>query len=172
MLYFWKLDRKSKMKQNKIHLLILIFIATFLQSCEHDDICIDEITPHLIIRLYDKANTTALKKINKVDIAIVGLDRQVKTIEAKDSILLPIDVSKDITQYILTINSKTPETKQSDTITISYTREDIFVGRSCGYKTIFNDMIYKLDSDNWIHHIESISSQIENENNAHVKIFF
>ncbi len=159
------------MKRHKAYFFLLIIIGTLYQSCERDEICIDEITPHLVIRLYDKNNPTELKKISTVAIKIVALD-SIITVTAQDSILLPIDLSKSSTQYILTINKDKPEEK-SDTITIAYTSEDIFVGRSCGYKTIFNTVSYQLETpEQWIDNIEPISSKIENENNAHVKLFF
>ena len=56
-----------------------------------------------------------------------------------------------------------------------YTREDVYVSRSCGFKTIFHDAVLHLepDADNWIKSIKAMTEplNIENEQSKHVKIF-
>ena len=91
-----------------------------------------------------------------------------------DSIAIPLRVDQDYTKFLLTQN-KNSDTENTDTLTVSYTTNPIFVGRSCGYKDIFTTVTYdytKESSDmNWIKSIESVSSTIENEDQAHVKIY-
>jgi len=157
------------MKRNIIFLLILVLSCV---SCEKDDICIDSTTPNLIIRFYNISATDSIKKVDSL--SVLNLDDNVpianNTITAStDSIAIPLSVLNDKTTYILTANNN------NDTITIAYTRIDDFVSRSCGYKTLYNNVVVsvKTDNNNWIQQIGTVNSpqNIENEKEAHIKIW-
>ena len=150
----------------KLFLLLLLMFAG-LVSCERDDICIDDITPHLIIRFYDATDTTLVKSVAQLSVKILEIEANYISNSATDSIALPLISSADFTKFVLTNESN------SDTITINYTPEAVFVGRSCGYKSIFNNLDLQVtdDGENWIQSFNIISQQIENETSAHVKIF-
>ena len=156
------------MKQKIRYILIILIIGIFLHSCERDDICIEPTTPHLIVRIYDKDNPNELKKINQLNVKIAN---SLLNFSSTDSIVLPVRVDLDETKYEFIINFE-KEDESIDIISLTYTGEDIFVGRSCGYKTIFNNTSFTLNSKHWIDRIEPIEQQIENENQAHVKLFF
>jgi len=162
------------MKQNKIYLLIIILIGTFLLSCERDEICIDEVTPHLTIRFYDNDDPETKKSVNGLIVVseINGILDTIK-ISPKDSISLPLNVYDTQTTYILT--KKIDEISNEDKLIVTYEVENVFVGRSCGYKSIFKNVDYTLEDVNnddlWIKSKEQITEHIENENNAHLKIF-
>lgn len=158
------------MKRNIIFLLILVLSIV---GCEKDDICIDSTTPNLIIRFYNISATDSIKKVDSL--SVLNLDDNVpianNTITAStDSIAIPLSVLNDKTTYILTANNN-----NNDTITIAYTRIDNFVSRSCGYKTLYNNVVVsvKTDNNNWIQQIGTVNSpqNIENEKKAHIKIW-
>lgn len=138
-----------------------------LVSCERDDICIDDITPHLIIRFYDATDTTLVKSVTQLSVKMLDIEANYISNSTTDSIALPLISSADFTKFVITNESN------SDTITINYTPEAVFVGRSCGYKSIFNNLDLQVtdDGENWIQSFNIISQQIENETSAHVKIF-
>ncbi len=144
-------------------------------SCERDDICIDETTPNLVIRFFDNDDPTDFKTVNQLSIksntSVVAGDSL--TFSSLDSIAIPVNATISSTQYVVTINSDNSTTLNRDTITISYASQDVFVGRSCGFKSTFSNVIYDVtnDSDNWIKGIEVVTDNIENETQAHVKIF-
>jgi len=148
--------------------LIIVSFFTFV-SCEKDDICIDGTTPKLIIRFYDNDAVTELKKAQLDSVWVEGKLRiDGFTSVATDSIYIPLDLNADTTTFILEKN------KVKDTLKFSYIRNDIFVSRSCGYKTIYEN--FQLDSNtiNWIKNInlnESTNSTIEDETTAHITIF-
>ena len=150
----------------KLFLLLLLMFAG-LVSCERDDICIDDITPHLIIRFYDATDTTLVKSVTQLSVKMLDIEANYISNSTTDSIALPLISSADFTKFVLTNESN------SDTITINYTPEAVFVGRSCGYKSIFNNLDLQVtdDGENWIQSFNIISQQIENETSAHVKIF-
>jgi hypothetical protein len=150
----------------KLFLLLLLLFVGFV-SCERDDICIDDITPHLIIRFYDVTDTTLVKSVDQLSVKILEIDANYISNSTADSIALPLISSAEFTRFVLMNESN------SDTITVNYTPEAVFVGRSCGFKSIFNglDLHVTGDGENWIQSFNIISQQIENETSAHVKIF-
>ena len=58
---------------------------------------------------------------------------------------------------------------------LTYIRENIYVSRSCGYKTLYYEVDIELkdDEDNWIETIEPTEEplNIVNQDAAHVKIY-
>ncbi len=164
------------MKQNKIYILSLLLIGFLQLSCERDEICIDAITPHLTIRFYDNDDPETKKSVNGL-IVVSEINGELDTIkiQPKDSIPLPLNVYDTQTTFILTKNSADPTTLNRDKLIVTYKVENVFVGRSCGYKSVFKNVDYTIedvDSDGrWIESKEQISEHIENENNAHLKIF-
>lgn len=169
---------------------ITIIIGVNL-SCERDDICPESTitTPKLIIDAYDTLNPDNKKNVS--GLLIVGVDNDEAlpgyTITSTSSIKLPLRSDANVTQYILikeaTINDNgTPNDTSDDTIdgnydtiTINYLREEVYVSRACGYKTIFNNvnLTIETDSDNWIKsRIPLIEDNIvDNETETHFNIF-
>ncbi|MGB5364492.1 MAG: DUF6452 family protein [Aureibaculum sp.] len=147
--------------------ILLLFIFAGFSSCERDDICIDDITPHLIIRFYDVTDTTLVKSVNQLSVKLLDIEANYLSNNNTDSIALPLISSEDVTRFVLTNETN------SDTITVNYLPEAVFVGRSCGFKSIFNDLDLQVtdDGDNWIQSFKIITQQVENETSAHVKIF-
>ncbi len=163
----------------KIIVLLLITFAFF--SCEKDDICAESTptTPKLIIRFYDISsqedtkNVTGLKVTgfdeNNVEIDISNLN-----IVTTDSINLPLRTDADLTKFVIYKDYVNDVTiGNPDTVTIRYEREDVYVSRACGFKTIFKNLTFSFESDgdNWIVNDEIINSTLDNETKAHVKIF-
>ena len=158
---------------NKKIIVILLSLLSLIMigSCERDDICIDEITPQLIIRFYNNDTPELFKRVNQLSVKIAGIENDSLVFNATDSIAIPLKVTEDMTQYTLTINSDNGAELIRDIITVNYEREDVFVARSCGFKTIFNNTNYTQNSNNWVQTIETITQTIDNETNAHLKIF-
>ncbi len=164
-------------KFSEIFLIILILL---LSGCEKDEICLKENTPNLIVRFYDFDHPDELKKVSNLRVHIEGMDNDYKneTIsKLTDSIVLPIRVNEDLTKYTLILNGADDDetNDNSDKFQMVYTREDIYVSRSCGFKTIFHDAVLHLEPDtsNWIKSIKAmeVPLNIENEKSKHVKIF-
>lgn len=163
-----------------LNILISLLVLTTLMSCESDEICLEDITPKLIIRFYNDKLPNEIKSVINLKVNIEGIngDYSNETITIlTDSIAIPMQVAENNTRFILTIQGNESEGTEDnlDTITITYSQEDIFVSRSCGYKTIFNETNGALidDDDNWIKNIETVNDpqQIIDENAAHVKIY-
>ena len=154
---------------------LILMLISCLYGCEKDEICIDPITPNLIMRFYDITDATLLKNITNLQIKNIDIDSiYINNVTSADSISFPLNINQEITKYVLTLNSTDETLINADTISISYTRVPIFVSRSCGFKTIFNNISVSVtsDSNNWIKSIEAINTpqNIENESQAHVKV--
>jgi hypothetical protein len=157
----------------------VLFLLLFT-GCEKDEICLKENTPNLIIRFYDFDNPDEPKKVTKLKVVIEGIDGDYKNETIKvltDSIAIPIYAGNDLTKYTFILNgSDEDETDDNaDNFQMVYTREDIYVSRSCGFRTIFHDAVLHLepDANNWIRSIKGMTEplNIENEQSKHVKIF-
>ena len=167
------------MKINLKFLMILLILLTQF-SCERDEICLEEITPKLIIRFYNENIPNEFKSVIRLKVNIEGIDGDYsnETITAlTDSIAIPLQVTDNKTRFILTLQGNESEGTEDnlDTISLIYTQEDVFISRACGYKTIFNEAGASLtdDDDNWIKGLETKKDplQIIDENAAHIKIY-
>ena len=148
----------------KKYITILVLFVFTIISCEKDDICIDAITPSLIIRFYDNDIQTEIKQVSGLTVWADGKD-SIYVNQALDSIVLPLDLTKDNTLY------KFSSGLTEDKINFTYTRNDVFVSRSCGYKTIFENLQIDSNTTNWLKDISINNSTIDNETAAHITIF-
>ena len=146
----------------KKYIIPIIAIITLIVSCEKDDICIDPVTPQLVIRFYDNADPTEYKSQSSLYVWAEGKDSIYSNVST-DSIALPLNPAEDFTTYHLSSNSI------EDEITINYTREEVFVSRSCGFKYNFNTLNLTDVTNNWIISTEITNQTVENET-EHIKI--
>jgi hypothetical protein len=156
--------------------LFVLLIVSFFASCEKDDICIDETTPHLVIRFYDKTSTSTVKAVTNLKVEVENSNDefvQIGNTASLDSIVLPLNVDFDLTKIRLTKNFSETSAGIVNAFTLNYNREEVFVSRSCGYKTIYRN-VNKSDenlSSDWIQNINLLFPDIDNENQAHITIF-
>ena len=148
----------------KKHILPIIAIILLITSCQKDDICIDPTTPNLVIRLYDSNNPSNYKARTHLTVWAEGHDILSGYDDvSKDSIALPLNPAEDFTIYHLSSGGV------DDTITINYTRDEIFVSRSCGYKYNFSGLNLTNVTNNWILNAQVTNQTVENET-EHIKI--
>ncbi|MDB2462856.1 DUF6452 family protein [Algibacter sp.] len=174
----------------KISLLFIILIIVGNYSCERDDICPDATptTPRLIIDFLDATDPDVF--LNVSDLVVIGVDNDdfledyyfVDT----DDVILPLKTTDNTTEYILisdsTVNDNdTPDDDtddfidgNQDRIIINYSREEVYVSRACGYKTIFENVTLTIvdDGDNWMLSREPLTDNqsVEDETTTHFNI--
>ena len=167
------------MLRTKLALLILLSCLSF-SACEKDDICVDGDTPLLVVRFYDFENQTEFKAVPALRVVGVGSSFTVDTFTDRtslDSIGLPLKVDDSATVFDLILDSADDdddlETGNTDTLTFTYTTQEEFKSRACGFVMNFENLAQTLatDSDNWIKQIEIDTSVVANSASAHVKIF-
>lgn len=168
------------MKKILFALFTLLF-AFSIWNCEKDDICEDgtPTTPKLIIEFYDNSSPTNKKNVTDLKVTAEGMTSSLEY-NAVSKIELPLKTVADQVNYNLVFDSKNADValQNEDKIAINYTRENIYISRACGFKTVYklnpnpNGMSFIPDTDNWIKEITIQKFTIENENETHVKIFF
>ncbi len=164
----------------KILPLILVLSMSF-SSCEKDDICdaTTATTPKLIIEFYDVLHPTVLKNVTNLAVKEVGSTAIIGFV-SESKIQLPLKTNEDITKYSLILNSTDVTIDNEDFLQFNYTRQNIFVSRACGYKTIFTldptTPFIKTETSTpdgyWIQNITVATSNITTENETHIKIYF
>lgn len=166
-------------------IISLCLISLLLFTCEKDDICAEgsAITPQLIVTFYDETNPTQRKNVE--DLFVFGLDDnnqtvlfQSSTITTTDSIAFPLRTDVNITRIVFFIDAEEDDnnniiSNNQDIIDFNYTRNDVYVSRACGFIANYLDLNATLDpdSDNWILNTEIVKENVENEIEAHVKIY-
>lgn len=180
------------MKKISLLLIVIAFIGIGINlSCEADDICPESTptTPSLIMEAYD--TTITENKKNIPNLLVAGVDNENVLpgygIVSAPKIILPLKTDANTTQYVLIRNAainnnSTPDDTSDDTIdgnydtiTINYTREEVYVSRACGYKTIYKNVTVTIepDTDNWIKSIIPVNENqsIEDETETHFNIY-
>ncbi|WP_432671364.1 DUF6452 family protein [Flavobacterium sp. SM2513] len=173
----------------------LLLVSFVFAGCEKDDICDPSTatTPRLVIEFYDNNNISLTRATTNLKIVGDGMDESdyLPNISGgltwNDTVVyLPLRLNGDATKYKLILNSDNDETtiEMTDILEINYTRNDVYVSRGCGFKTLFNlygnplfdpfvlNNTPDATSGTWIKNIQVIQSQINDENEAHIKIFF
>ncbi|MGL2963496.1 DUF6452 family protein [Flavobacterium sp. RSB2_4_14] len=166
-------------------IILLLFIAITLSSCEKDDICADETTPQLVMEFYDVTNPTVKKNVNNLKVTGYNSDNTLMvtplaTFNGVSVIKLPLRITEDTTSYSLILNSAITTNINEDKIQFDYTRQNVYVSRACGYKTIFTlnspNGVTRTDSNTtdgfWMQFINIQTTNIDTENEVHIKVFF
>lgn len=151
-------------------------------SCEKDDICGENTptTPQLIIEFYNNANPEELKDLSSV--LVYGFNDQNEIvafqnvgINSSTSVKIPLRSDSNITKigFHKSFDVDNPTSGNLDVINFSYNPNQVYVSRACGFKTVYEELSTNLevDSDNWVLGTEIVNSIVENENEAHVKIY-
>ena len=174
----------------KIVLITLSLLLAFsFWNCEKDDICAEgtPTTPRVIIEFYDAANPTVLKNVTNLRVEEFGTNEGVvfnetldETNEARyltngNKIAIPLKTFANISEFDFKFNYG-DASENNDVISFTYDRDEIYISRACGYKTIFsltanNPSVFPA-TGYWIQNIEVMQPNIETENEVHVKIYF
>ena len=176
-------------------ILTLLFISTFsFSSCEKDDICDANTptTPRLVIEFYDISNPATLKNVTNLKVIGSGMTEGIvfnanatddsKYLTNGNTISIPLKTDGDTTTYSFILNSgnANPILIDIDQVTFNYSREDFFVSRACGFKTVFDfkpgnsytQTAVPVTKSKWMQYISVEKSNIDNENETHIKVFF
>ena len=173
-----------------VFITLSLLLAISFWNCEKDDICVDgtPVTPRLIIEFYDAANPTVFKNVTNLRVEELNTDNGVvfnedidETLPARylsngNEIAIPLKTFSETSAFEFIFNYG-DAAANTDVITFNYTRDDVYISRACGYKTVFyldttNPIELTADGNNWIQNIEVIQPNIETENEVHVKIYF
>lgn len=182
------------MKISKYGFLFTI-ISLLTISCQRDDICAEsvETTPLLIIRFYDIEERDDLKAPQNLSIRSTDSDSTNFVINtggpspipyyrfSRDSVAIPLKTNSDLTQYVFTLNTAAEDSTAAnsglrDTISFTYGRDEEYINRACAYKISYVGLKVNIeggeDGANWIQDVQIEEPNVEDQNQAHVSIFF
>ncbi|MBC3758778.1 hypothetical protein H7U19_10215 [Hyunsoonleella sp. SJ7] len=177
----------------KISVLVLMLFIVGNYSCERDDLCPDSTatTPKLIIESFDISDQEESKNIfdlrivgqgkdNPLSIFLPGTENEV-TYDGTgnvSTIYLPLRTDENETVYTFIQEYAVDDDGnqiegETDTVTIRYETEEVYVSRACGYKTIFKNVTVT-PGDGWVTQIQAINANqsVEDENETHFKLLF
>lgn len=159
---------------------MLLCLVLAFSGCEKDDICVDETTPQLVIEFYDISNPSVLKNVVNLKVTGDGMTEALDTFNGVSKISLPLKTNEDTTKYHLLLNSTSSTAANEDVLEFNYTRENVYVSRACGFKTVFelNNLNGFILTDTtvadqlWIQDTNLQTNSIDTENEVHLKIYF
>jgi len=151
----------------KKYIFISILLLLTNSSCEKDDVCLEPPTPKLMIKFYDFQNPLNEKEVENLSIVVLPENDTIYKNLTTNELSLQLNVNQDFSKFLFIKDQNT------DTLTFSYERHPVFVSKTCGYKTIFEQFSAQLSSDNdlWIKNIEVITPTVNTDTLTHVKIF-
>jgi hypothetical protein len=160
----------------------LLLSICFFSGCEKDDICADgtPTTPRVIIEFYSIENSTVRKLVANLQVQGEGAATTLNFNQV-DTIELPLKTNENFTNYSFNINSTSSTTaNNTDLIRFNYSVNDIYVSRACGFKSFFNLNLANGavksnpdgDTEFWIENIEIVKSNVETEEDVHIKMYF
>lgn len=182
----------------KIFVFIAVILFLFL-SCEKDDICDNSTatTSRLVIQFFDFNNRAVAKNVTNLKVTGEGAltpivfnasaTDELKFLTSASTISIPLKTNSDQVKYTFILNANTGGTPSSDIIIFNYGRNNEYVSRACGFKTIFDfskrpagtnaftlngNRTPPFGSPAWIRDIEIIQPNRNNEKETHVKIYF
>lgn len=158
---------------NRIILLLISILS--LNGCTRDDICPDETptTPLLIIVFKDIDNPLSDKSVpNLIINADYADDVEVFNGSDMDSIAIPLRTAADDVRFRFSSENDDGTFTNIDVVSFNYERQNIYVNRACGFKTIYSNLVDTLETDanNWILNLEIENQTVEDETKAHITI--
>jgi hypothetical protein len=162
---------------------LLVVAALSLSGCEKDDICdaAAATTPRLVIDFYDINTTTpTLKSVTNLGIVAPPLTTGI-SFNGVTRIYVPLKTTEDTTTMSFIQNGADTDATNDNTdiLTFNYSRNNVYISRACGYKTLFNlnsptgiVQTEPLTPDGtWIKNIVVVKPNLETENEVHVQIY-
>ncbi|GAB5399618.1 MAG: DUF6452 family protein [Aureisphaera sp.] len=161
------------MKNNFIW-FFLAFISII--SCTKDDICEEgtSTTPSLVIEFKDANDNTLSKAVENLKVLLTDTDNTEVYSGTSDTLIsIPLNTLASFTEYQLVANSTDENNMDTDLITFTYTREDVYINRACAFKAIFNELGVNVEGEtsNWIQSFTIQKNTVEDETEAHLTIF-
>ncbi len=178
----------------KAYSLLLFFSLLASLGCQRDDICpaTTETTPLLIIRFYDIEETDEPKSPQNLGINEVGNEEYVTIRNASDrdqvitfdrftgdSLAIPLRTDRDDTSFEFTVNNtddaEEEGIKNTDVLDFTYGTNEEYINRACAYKINYVGLKVNLvegEDGSWIQNIQVEETNIDDQNQAHVSIFF
>jgi hypothetical protein len=169
---------------------LLLVLCCYLISCEKDDLCAEstQTTPRIVLGFFSRTNHTEVKAVTLMEVFTEGSQDTIH-LGTLSEVSLPLRTDGTSTKWALIYNRSDGSTStgydpDADYLEFKYTTREEYVSRACGFKVLFtledntdllpNPVLTDVPGDNhlWINGTEVITTNIENEDDVHVKVYF
>ncbi|WP_310993640.1 DUF6452 family protein [Aequorivita marina] len=158
--------------------IIPILLLFIFKGCTKDDICPEgeATTANMVITFNDIARPEMRKSVNVLSVLTNNIDSvKVQYLVKTDSIIVPLDTNSDTTKYLFirSVISENDTISTYDELKFTYTRENGYVNRACGFKTEFTNLDAEFEvgnAGNWIEDINVNRETVNDETSAHVTL--
>lgn len=169
------------MKQLALPFLLILLL--FSSSCEKDDLCTPDqsASPRVVVVFVDAQNPSQAKAVSNLQITEINsttpapLDFDGSTLlESADTIYLPLRNLTNLTSY--NFQADTESGTNIDNLDFTYTNEESYVSRACGFKVNYENLSVSRNDDlpvddPWILSDPIlINNTVTNSNEVHVEI--
>ena len=165
--------------------ILFLSLLPFLLTCESDDICGDAIptTPRAIIRFYNINDPDNTKQVRNLTVVGVGRTDSIVFNSTTDSIVLPLKqgpANVELNNKLLLnkdseydIDTNTGTNSNPDTINLINLPKLKYVSRACGYRSIYEvkEFTISSDDDNWMYNYQIMNTTIDDETEAHIRVY-
>ena len=158
-------------------LVFLFVLFLILGGCTRDDICPEETptTPLLVINFKDITNRLIAKEVENLSVFLNTADSTLINGPITDTIVrLPLNTEANTTSFLFAINSNSEDVNY-DLISFTYTNEEVYINRACGFKNFYNEFFVAVQdeplNENWIINFEILQNTVQNQDEAHLTIF-
>jgi len=170
-----------------INSIVALLLFCFVSGCEKDDICSENIqtTPKMVIYFHEYLNPSEAKTLLKLEIFEPETPENILVFENVNQIKIPLRTDTETTSYVFRLfyTNINQTLTNEDKIEFTYSKDDIYISRACGYKTNFsllnseplspNPKITDITNDEfWIKEYILLKQIITNEDETHLDILF
>ena len=159
-------NHKYILSINIFYLFLLFFIA-----CEKDDVCIRNLVTPRMNMVFFSDSTSEQTPVDELKLTRIPIWEEGRVINNDttnvDSIFVPLPPSVDQVSLIFEYSNN-----NKDTIELNYQRDDVYVNKACGFKTVFSNLSVIEYSTNKIVRIKVNEQTIESENASHLLVYF
>jgi len=158
-----------------LHFIVLM--SVLLSSCERDDICAESTptTPLLVIDFFDVDNPSEAKAPANLHLVEEGSDQGLLFNTTSISIPLRTDMDQTRYNFVLNFNSEDAENPEnSDLLVFNHQRIEEYISKACGFRVTYQALQNEFiagDDNSWIDNITIVNTIIEDETEAHIRIF-
>lgn len=177
--------------------LFLVVLLVLLVNCQRDDICDTlDVTPRIIIDFIDEDPNNTDLLVKNVQSLVVQLIVDEENLDSEENrflteittnqtteqrsaptvsrIILPLNTLSDEVTFSFTRNFGNEDESliETETLKFSYTRNENFINRACGFQTTFDALeIERTTPEIWISRIEILNTTITDEEDRHLLLF-
>ncbi|MRJ08432.1 hypothetical protein EDL99_06040 [Ornithobacterium rhinotracheale] len=160
------------MKKYILGIFLMMISGLIFWACEEDDICTENKTPELIIKLKNTANPGetmdslyVLRQDAKDEFTLIAGGA------GRDSISVPLPL-KPTTETNLIFSRRKTTDQFLDVLKIKYKYSTEYVSKACGFKAVYSDLSATSSSHKFIKSIEILQHEVTDQSAAHILLTY